>query len=647
MHGKPLSLLLGWLITGSLLVGSPDVIPLGPEGGDVRSLAVHPKRPERVFLGTADGQLFVSEDFGEHWTRLLPGLPRRDIVVDNLVFDPQDPDSLYAATWELKNDRGRLYRTRDGGLSWEEIPLDRYQSSIRALAVAPTDPQVIAAGITEGVILSTDGGQTWDRITRGYRSLYHVSALAFDPRDSQTLYVGTWRLAWRTNDRGKSWEAIHKGMLVDSHIFSLVIDPQEPSRLYAGACSGIYKSQSAGQLWEKLGKGLPEEARRTRSLVLSSGDSNHLYAGTTIGLYVSRDAGASWKQHLSDVVINAVLVHPGDPTRILLGTDDAGVLKSTDGGESFRPVNRGFVHRQIAALASHPTRPGVYYAAVSADRHYGGFFFSESDGQEWQPFNEGLEGREGGIKAILAAPRKGEVFLGTDSGVFRGRPGEQSWQRVSATAKLTVTSLDFLTQEESQILLGTTTGLFLLDLDRGTVRRSEIPVYSGPIRTVLRDPASGRLYAGTNMGVFRSDDQGESWTIKVRGLPYTAVLTLWQSGARILCGTPNGIYYSEDAGEQWNASRGVFPIDIVSLVSSPEDPDQLFASDALVGYLFFSNDRGTSWRAIDLSHRVSRIGVLVYPAAGRLLAGTWSDGVYQIASLQDAAARAVSASSNE
>jgi photosystem II stability/assembly factor-like uncharacterized protein len=218
----------------------PDLIYLGPDGGDVRSLVVHPENPERIFLGTADGQVYVSRNAGREWEKVVPGLRRRDLAVDTLVFDPNDADTLYAAGWELKSDRGALFRTRDGGDTWERMELGKYQSSIRAVSVSPLNSDLIAVGITEGVLLSKNGGATWRRISRGYRSLHNVHSLVFDVAQEELLYVGTWRLAWKTPDLGKSWEPIHKGMYWDSDLFSIQIDPRDPERLYAGACSGLY-----------------------------------------------------------------------------------------------------------------------------------------------------------------------------------------------------------------------------------------------------------------------------------------------------------------------------------------------------------------------------------------------------------------------
>ena len=101
-------------------------------------------------------------------------------------------------------------------------------------------------------------------------------------------------------------------------------------------------------------------------------DPATLYAGTTKGLFVTRDAGRSWKQLISGVVVNAVAVHPNQPSLILVGSDDAGILRSDDGGATFSPSNRGFVHRQIGALESiraGPTciTPASSWTGVTAD----------------------------------------------------------------------------------------------------------------------------------------------------------------------------------------------------------------------------------------------------------------------------------------
>ena len=510
------AVLLCWLtlsLADSPVEANADSRVLGPLGGDVRSLAVHSGNPDTYYLGTADGQIYISRDSGLSWSRTRPGLGRRDLVVDNLAFDPADPDTLYAATWELKADRGRLFRSRNGGRGWEALAVGRYDSPIRAMAIAPSDPSLVAIGISEGVLLSRDRGRTWERITRGYRSLYNVDSLAFDHQDPPTLYVGTFHLAWKTPNLGRKWIAIHQGMIDDSDLFAIVVEPGKPETIYAGACSGIYKSNSGGEKWSRLKNGLPKAARRTRALNMDPSDPNTIYAGTTKGLFVTRDAGRSWKQLISGVVVNAVLVHPNRPSVILVGADDAGILRSDDGGASFAPSNRGFVHRQIGALEPDPRRPHRYYASVVLDRGYGGFFTLEGKSWKWSSFNDGLDGSADSIRAIRPSRLSSKVYLGTGAGLFVGVPGETPWQPLGESAGLPVLDLSFSDRKETGLFLATPRGVFHLDLETGTLEKKEISADIGSVHTLLHDVPSATLYAGTDSGLFRSRDGGETWLV--------------------------------------------------------------------------------------------------------------------------------------
>lgn len=612
-------------------LSQPRITPLGPYGGDVRSLAVHPQRPKVVFLGTSDGQIFVSEDVGGSWTKLAPGLNRRNLVIDNLAFDPLDPDTLYAATWELKSDKGWLFRTRDGGQTWQEISLKRFNSAIRAIAISPSDPQRIALGISEGVLLSLDGGRSWNRITRGYRSMYNVESLAFDPRDPDTLYVGTWHLGFKTTNLGKKWTAIHSGMISDSDMFSLLVNPQKPEVLFSSACTGIYKSENGGLNWKKLKNGLPKEAKRTRTLHLDPSNPNTIYAGTTVGLFVSHNAGSSWKKLLSDVVINTVATDPEDQQVILVGADDAGVLKSTDGGLTFHPANNGFVHRQVVAVTSDPHHQDHYYASVSSDGPYGGFFFSHDRGITWELYNEGLEDiLLADIKTILPAGLTQRVYLGTRQGILAGMPSREPWRSIDTTHNLAVLDLTFVDTREKGIFLATEEGIFHLDLTENNLTHLEIPDHEGKVNSVFYDPSTALLLAATDKGVFRSENGGQTWSRKVEGLPNAPIHVLEKSGQRLFSGTRDGLFVSDDGGEQWSRSEDVYPIDIIAIQANPIASNQIFATDSVSGHLFYTSNGGHEWEIIQRGLHSSRIAALGFNASGELLAGTISDGIYLI-----------------
>src|SRR5579864_2134165 len=93
--------------------------PLGPPGGDARTLAADPARPARLFLGTADGHIFGSENSGAHWTLVGRASSRLDAVITAIVVDPRDGNTLFASSWTRDSAAGGgVFRSADGGRTW-------------------------------------------------------------------------------------------------------------------------------------------------------------------------------------------------------------------------------------------------------------------------------------------------------------------------------------------------------------------------------------------------------------------------------------------------------------------------------------------------------------------------------------------------
>src|SRR5512142_1777821 len=95
-------------------------VPLGPDGGDVRSLTYDPHNPDRIFLGTSAGQLFVSNDGGASWSRFVHMGSGNEYVLDNMESDPQS-GTMYVAVWNAERDGGDLFRSKDGGRTWQAL----------------------------------------------------------------------------------------------------------------------------------------------------------------------------------------------------------------------------------------------------------------------------------------------------------------------------------------------------------------------------------------------------------------------------------------------------------------------------------------------------------------------------------------------
>src|SRR3974390_2526990 len=114
---------------------------VGPPGGTVISLAADPNNVSKLYLGTADGHVFTSSDEGGHWQLLSRISGAQDDVITHIIGDPRDANRLYASTWALYSNGGGVYRSEDGGKTWNIIGLAH--ETVRALAQSPTHPTLL------------------------------------------------------------------------------------------------------------------------------------------------------------------------------------------------------------------------------------------------------------------------------------------------------------------------------------------------------------------------------------------------------------------------------------------------------------------------------------------------------------------------
>src|SRR5438270_544878 len=142
--------------------------PLGPDGGDVRALAYDPHNPQRIFLGTSAGQLFVSDDGGAGWLRLAHLGEGEDYVLDHILINPQD-GTMFVSAWSVEQPTGDIFRSADGGRSWQPLAA-MHGKSVRSLAMAQSDPNILVAGALDGVFRSDDAGQSWRQISPAHHA---------------------------------------------------------------------------------------------------------------------------------------------------------------------------------------------------------------------------------------------------------------------------------------------------------------------------------------------------------------------------------------------------------------------------------------------------------------------------------------------
>jgi photosystem II stability/assembly factor-like uncharacterized protein len=302
---------------------------IGPfRGGRTKAAAGVPGRPNVFYVGAVNGGVWRTTDYGRTWTPLFDDQPTGSIGA--IAVAPSNPDVLYAGSGEglqrpdLSTGDG-VFKSTDGGATWRHLGL-RDAQQIPQIIVDPDNPDrlfVAALGHPygpngeRGIFRSLDGGETFSRVLYRDEDTGGVD-LAFDPRDAQTIYAVLWE------SRQAPWE----------------------NGVFTGPGSGLFKSTDGGTSWRPLTNGLPTFADGLGRIGIAVAPSSPRRLFATVeatrggGLYRSDDAGDTWKAVNTDPRITSrgsdfaeVKVHPTDPDIVFTGSIAA--WKSVDGGRSF------------------------------------------------------------------------------------------------------------------------------------------------------------------------------------------------------------------------------------------------------------------------------------------------------------------------
>ncbi len=311
---------------------------------------------------------------------------------------------------------GGVWKTTDGGVTWVPIFDREPNSTVGAIAVAPSNHNVIYVGTGEqclrndisfgdGVYKSTDGGRTWNNI--GLKDSQHIATIIINPKDPDNVYVAAVghafgpnkeRGVFHTTDGGKTWQNI---LYVDDKTGAtdLQADPNNPQIMFAamyevrrtaysmisgGPGSGLYKTTDGGANWKHLeGHGLPGGILGRIGIAMTAANSNRVYAiveAKVNAIYRSDDGGENWTM-VNDEPLwvrpwyqNHIFADPQHPD--VLYSLDVGLFRSTDGGHTFQtlPLN----HTDNHQLWIDPTNSN---RMIEADD--GGVTISVDNGATW------------------------------------------------------------------------------------------------------------------------------------------------------------------------------------------------------------------------------------------------------------------------
>ena len=604
---------------------------IGPfRGGRTRAAAGVPSQPNVFYVGQVNGGVWRSDDYGRTWTPIFDHESTQSIGA--IAVAPSDPNVIYVASGEglhrpdLSVGNG-IYKSTDAGKTWNHLGL-RDGQQIPALAVDPRDPNRLFAAVLghpygpseeRGIFRSTDGARTWQKVIYKNENT-GGSDVEIDPSNPDVVYASLWEARqgpWEDNngfngtsgglfkstDGGKTWQPLTKGLPADLAQINVAVAPSESGRLYATLAAasgalGVYRSDDAGENWSRATDD-PRPAGRIGGgdLPIPRVDPKNpdiVYVASTVTMK-SSDGGKTWTSFRGapggDDYQN-LWINPNNPDTILL-VSDQGALVTVNGGATWS----SWYNQPTAQLYHVAVTNSFPYRVCGGQQESGSVCISSrgNDGaitfRDWHPV--------GVIEYGYVAPDP------LDSDVIYGG------------GRTEVSKFHWSTGEVQNI-----TPIPVRDA-KYRADRTE-PVMFSPL-----DPHT--LYYGTNF-LFKTADGGNSWqtispdlTRENPGVP-SSVGSLVPKGAEkqrgviyalspsfknidtLWAGTDDGlVWLTRDGGKTWNdiTPSGLTPWSkVTQITASHFDDESSYASvsrfriDDTRPYIYRTHDSGKTWKLI-------------------------------------------------
>jgi len=477
----------------------------------VTELAFHPTNPLTMYLGTASGNIFISHNGGQSWAfaskpledvseiavspfgdnevwvatgrqwlgvlkstnaELTAWTPINDMSSAHIFFPPDVWGEVYSNTVFIASGECDNVKTTDGGDTWEFFGPE---NGGIALALHPSNPNILYGGGREGFYKTTNGGGTWEIANQGLTAIFPWS-LETVPDQPDVVFARTNTVdAYKGKRGGKTWQR-----LPIKSVSSILVDPVKTTRIYAGTNVRVYISDDVGDTWPTFASiAVPEAYADCSSSVVfllaiptqpgtvlaGVGHDLDVCFPTKGSIYRSTDYGEHWDrvypiQPQESSWFSDLAFDVGTPTVVYAATGD-GMLKSSDAGQSWEPMGAGITALDnVSSITVEPSPP--YRVFVSTEVGFGeGLYLSEDQGSSWRQADSPLVGWQ--VTQILFAHGDPPVlYVSSFQGLFRSTDGAKSWQRPAGLlGYLPIYSLAVVTATNRVVLYAGTTGGFV------------------------------------------------------------------------------------------------------------------------------------------------------------------------------------------
>lgn len=632
----------GWSFIG------PHVVPgNGGGAGRINCIEFDPNNSNIIWIGAACGGLWKSTDGGATWssnTDLLPSLSISDIVID-----PSNPQTMYIATGDKYgiyyqyetwgHYSAGVMKSTDGGLTWNQTTLSFSLANvtvIQRLILDPSNPNTLYAATNMGIFKTTDGGATWNNIRPG-----KVYDIEMKPGDNTTLYTGDSTGVLRSTNSGASWSPV--ASVSSTGRTSIAVSAANPSVVYAWTEGGnFYYSNNSGVSFtprtDPSGDCTPY-GYYDMVLEVSQTNENVLFVG---GLNVARttDGGNSWTT-VSDWAgwPNSNYVHadnhaqkfaPGSSTTIF-SCNDGGIFKSSDQGTTWTDLSGGIDIKQYYRLASAFNNPNLIYAGAQdngTDRVTGLNTATQVNGAD-------------GEECLVDFTDDNIVFVSSQGGYFqKSTDGGNTFNVLSQfgcdwTSPIIMdpTNNNIMYLGASNVYKSTDNGNNWTNVSSGSFDGSCI--YS--LEVCYGSPSY--VYAATFGHIYRSVNGGNSWTNITSNLPVSSAAI---SGITISDSNPdaawvtlsgfssgNKVYSTTDGGASWSNISGTLPNIPVNCIEYQNSSNDLLYIGTDMG-VFYTDATLNDWYPYNTGLPNVIIDELeIYYPTSKLRAATYGRGLWE------------------
>jgi photosystem II stability/assembly factor-like uncharacterized protein len=562
--------------------------------------------------------------------------------ITSIAIDPANPDQIvYAGTPE-----GGVWKTADGGLNW--FPKSDNQETLRigciTIDLGPLTRIILGTGDFDGsqngvgVLVSADGGDTWQRLPAGdLFKTRRIARVLLDPADSKHWYAATSGGLFETPDNGVTWTEILVGPRLGLAACDAVMDVSNPAQIVlyvaltgrgvfrrigtTGSFLAIAGSPDFGNQFGRIALSLSAKSPATLYAALDDPSQASINAFATDKANAAQLADISWQKRgsIKDNTQNdynlLLAVAPDNPRTVFLG--GTMLFRSLDGGKTWEFVGSS-VHSDQHVIAFHPTKPATMWLGND-----GGMWYSTDGGTTWAHRNRGLETLQ--LYAIAQHPADESVILGgsQDNGGFRFE-GSAPWL-TSQRGDVLDTIVD---PDDPHIWYLSATGgpQPLLRSGSSGAPGSYKEIIKGLVgfdtgRDVILklrlDPATHTLYATSNR-IYTSTDRGDTWKVVKTGTGATLAefKTPHVTTPITALGITSGILYVAAIANFWvlTQSGGTYSIAqlpgplgttgffIADIAVDPTSPTKLYVvvRENPAGHLFRSDDGGRNWQSLTL-----------------------------------------------